>query len=245
VKALIRRAIRAVGFELTPAGFPQDMDPAFAAIEAACAPFTMTPRERLYGLYKAVEYIVAARIPGAIVECGVWRGGSCMAAALTLKRLGATDRELYLYDTFAGMTRPGGFDLDQSDKSALATWERSQAGDVNRWCYASLEEVERNLASTGYPPQRLHFVKGDLLETLPGTAPDAIAILRLDTDFYESTKHALAHLFGRLSTGGVLIIDDYGHWQGAKKAVDEHLTASASPMLLTRLDYAARIGVKR
>lgn len=245
MKELIRKAIRAAGFELTPAGFPQDMDPAFSAIEARCAPFTMTPRERLYGLYKAVEYIVVAGIPGAIVECGVWRGGSCMAAALTLQRLGDIDRDLYLYDTFAGMTRPGAFDLDRSDRNALATWERSQAGDVNRWCYASFAEVQRNLASTSYPPQHLHFVKGDLLQTLPGNAPDSIAILRLDTDFYESTKHALTHLFSRLSTGGVLIVDDYGHWQGAKKAVDEHLAAAASPMLLTRLDYAARIGVKR
>jgi len=208
VKDFIRNALRGLGFELVRAGFPEDMDPPFEAIEAACAPFTMTGRERLYGLYKAVEYVVAAAIPGAIVECGVWRGGSCMAAAMTLQRLGAADRDLYLYDTYAGMTQPGAFDLDHDDRNALATWERSQSGDVNRWCYASLAEVESNLASTGYPPDHLHFVKGDLLGTLPSTAPEGIAILRLDTDFYESTKHALTHLFGRLSAGGVLIVDD-------------------------------------
>jgi hypothetical protein len=244
MKELARRALRALGFDLVPSAFPPDMDPRFESIAARCAPFTMTPRERLYGLYQAVRYVTAGHIPGDIVECGVWRGGSCMSAALTLMDLSSTARDIYLYDTFAGMTRPGEFDLDQRSASALGTWERAQRGDLNQWCYASLDEVRSNLLSTGYPSERLHFVQGDLLETLPATAPQTIAILRLDTDFYESTKHTLTHLFGRLSHGGVLIVDDYGHWSGAKKAVDEYFAGQGVSMLLNRLDYAARIGVK-
>jgi hypothetical protein len=244
MKELARRVLRALGFDLVPTAFPPDMDSQFERIAARCTPFTMTPRERLFGLYQAVRYVTAAHIPGDIVECGVWRGGSCMAAALTLMDLGSTARDVYLYDTFAGMTRPGEFDVDPRSASALAAWERSQRGDVNTWCYASLDEVRSNLLSTGYPSERLHFVQGDLLATLPGNAPQTIAILRLDTDFYESTKHALTHLFSRLSRGAVLIVDDYGHWRGAKKAVDEYFAAQGVPMLLNRLDYAARIGVK-
>lgn len=244
MKKMARKALRVLGFDLVPTAFPADMDPRFEHIASSCAPFTMTPRERLYGLYQAVRYVTAAHIAGDIVECGVWRGGSCMAAAWTLLELGSTARDLYLYDTFAGMTKPGEFDVDQRSASALSTWQRAQAGDVNRWCYASLDDVRSNLLSTGYPPQRLHFIAGDLLNTLPATAPESIALLRLDTDFYESTKHALTHLFSRLAPGGVLIVDDYGHWRGAKKAVDEYFAAQGVTMLLNRLDYAARIGVK-
>ncbi|HEV2038244.1 MAG TPA: TylF/MycF/NovP-related O-methyltransferase [Candidatus Eremiobacteraceae bacterium] len=204
----------------------------------------MTPTERLYGLYTSVEYIVAASIPGDIVECGVWRGGSCMAVALTLEKLGRADRDLYLYDTFAGMTRPGKHDVDLRGKSALQTWQQLRRGDDNAWCYASLDEVKANMASTAYPQKRIHLVPGDILETIPVCAPQSIAILRLDTDFYETTKHAMTHLFPRLSVGGVLIIDDYGHWRGAKKAIDEYIASNGAIMLLNRLDYSARIGVK-
>jgi O-methyltransferase len=244
MKELLRSALRALGFEVVPAGFPSDMERSFESIAVRCAPYTMTPRERQYGLYKAVEYVVSKGVEGAVVECGVWRGGSCMAAALTLEQLGRTDRDLYLYDTFAGMTKPGDFDVDQTSTSALRTWERSQRGDVNEWCYASLADVRANLASTGYPEQRLHFIAGDVLQTIPARAPQCIAILRLDTDFYESTRHEMQYLFPRLARGGVLIVDDYGHWQGAKKAVDEHFASNGISMLLNRLDYAARIGVK-
>jgi O-methyltransferase len=244
MKDMLRAAMRSLGFEIVPAGFPADMEPAFASIAQRCAPFTMTPRERLYGLYKAAEYVLAAGVAGDLVECGVWRGGSCMAAALALEHFGQTDRELYLFDTFAGMTKPGDLDVDQTSTSALLTWERSRRGDVNEWCYASLDDVKANLASTAYPAQRLHFIAGDVMQTIPTNAPARIAILRLDTDFYESTRHELEHLFPRLATNGVLIVDDYGHWQGARKAVDEYFAAHGIHMLLNRLDYAARIGVK-
>jgi O-methyltransferase len=244
MKEFLRSTLRSLGFEVVPAGFPSDMERSFEAIAARCAPYTMTPRERQYGLFKAVEHVVVAGVEGDLVECGVWRGGSCMAAALTLAHLGRTDRELYLYDTFAGMTKPGAFDLDQTSTSALAMWERSQRGGVNEWCYASLDDVKANMATTGYPEQRLHFIAGDVVQTIPATAPARIAILRLDTDFYESTRHELQHLFPRLARGGVLILDDYGHWQGAKKAVDEYFAVNGIHMLLNRLDYAARIGVK-
>ena len=204
----------------------------------------MTSTERLYGLYKAIQYVVDARIPGDMVECGIWRGGSSMAMALTLLSLGDVSRHLYMYDTYAGMTEPGVHDVDLHQTSAAKVWNRSRKAQGSEWCHASLDEVQRNLARTQYPPSNLHFVQGDVLETIPQVMPQAISVLRLDTDFYESTRHTMEHLYPLLSRSGVLIVDDYGHWQGAKKAVDEYFAAHDIHILLNRLDYTGRIGIK-
>jgi hypothetical protein len=185
------------------------------------------------------------RIPGAIVECGVWRGGSMMAVASTLRSLGSTERDLYLFDTFEGMSPPSAADVDlggQSAATALAGSSKADAGSY--WCYASLEDVQGALAKVGYPADRLHYVKGKVEDTVPAQAPSQIALLRLDTDWYESTKHELAHLYPRLSSGGVLIIDDYGHWKGSRKATDEFMAATPDFGMLTRIDYTGRLAVK-
>jgi hypothetical protein len=105
--------------------------------------------------------------------------------------------------------------------------------------------VQRNLAGTGYDLASVKFIKGKVEETIPAHAPARIALLRLDTDWYESTRHELAHLFPRLVPGGVLILDDYGHWQGSRRAVDEYMAEHGIPILLNRVDYTARIAVKR
>ena len=112
------------------------------------------------------------------------------------------------------------------------------------WSFSPIEETRRNVLSTGYSPDRVHFVKGPVEQTIPANAPETIALLRLDTDFYESTRHELIHLFPRLVPGGVLIIDDYGHWEGARQAVDEYFKENKIRMLLNRVDYTGRIGVK-
>jgi O-methyltransferase len=96
----------------------------------------------------------------------------------------------------------------------------------------------------GYPEEQIHFVEGPVEETVPGSAPAELALLRLDTDWYESTKHELEHLYPRLARGGVLILDDYGYWQGARRAVDEYLAGLDSPLLLNRIDHTARIALK-
>ena len=101
------------------------------------------------------------------------------------------------------------------------------------------------MAQSGYPSEKLHFVRGPVEETIPDCVPEQIALLRLDTDWYESTKHELLHLFPRLQPGGVLIVDDYGHWQGAQRAVDEYFGTEHPPLFLSRIDYAARIAIKQ
>lgn len=222
---------------------PPDLTPVESELFAAVRPFTATSVERVVALVHATRYLVRHGIPGAIVECGVWRGGSVMAVARTLLELGASEREIYLYDTFTGMTEPGELDRSSNGTPAREILQRTPP-KTGAWAYASLEEVRANVASTGYPVERLHFIQGSIQETLPDAAPDSIALLRLDTDWYASTRHALVHLYPRLVRRGVLIIDDYGHWLGARRATDEYFEADRTCILLNRIDYTGRIAVK-
>jgi len=221
-----------------------DNDERFRRIRARCKPYTMTSKAKMYALYKAVEYVIHAKILGDFVECGVWRGGSMMLIAHTLRELNVTNRKIFLYDTFEGMAKPTEEDRQLSNKNApvLAKWKEEAEQDHNNWCYASLSDVKANMALTGYPENNLVFVKGKIEDTVPRTMPSRIALLRLDTDWYESTNHELRHLFPRLSKKGVLILDDYGHWAGSKKAVDDYFFRK--PILLNRIDPGGRIGLK-
>jgi len=223
----------------------QVIEKEFWEIYAICKDYTMTSPERMYSLYKAVKYVADAKIPGDFVECGVWKGGSAMVIACTLKTLGINDRRIYLYDTFEGMSEPTEYDKKNSQgpgESARKYWEKAQKGDINEWCYSSFEEVADNIKHTGYPVDQFSLIKGKVEDTIPGVMPEFIALLRLDTDWYESTKHELIYLYPVLQTKGVLIIDDYGSWAGAKKAVDEYF--NTIPILLNRVDSTGRIGIK-
>ncbi len=163
-----------------------------------------------------------------------------MAMALTLQKLGVTDRDLYLFDTFTGMTKPTEEDVDFSGLAYLDHWPALP----NFFDAAiSLPDVKARLGKTEYDPAHLHFVEGDVEETLPDFAPPKVALLRLDTDWYESTRHELIHLYPRLALGGVLILDDYGHLEGARKATDEYFDGHR--IMLDRIDYCGRVAVKQ
>jgi hypothetical protein len=220
------------------------------AIVERALPHTMTGRARLQALVDAVRYCEQRGIDGSFVECGVWRGGSVLAMLLTLQELGATGRDVYLFDTFEGMTEPGEHDVSPLDPPARETWETNTATGERSWSELfapeifNEDDVRATVLGTGYPADRIHFVKGPVEETLPANAPERIALLRLDTDWYESTRAEMEHLYPNLVSGGVLIVDDYGHWEGARRAVEEHFEAHGSPLLLSRIDYTGRIGVK-
>jgi hypothetical protein len=205
----------------------------------------MTSDERVAVLESAVRH-VAHTCPGDFVECGVAKGGSMMAIAYTLTDIGIRDRDLFLYDTFEGMPEPEGVDRGRFGEPAHRNWrKRRDSGGQSTWINHGLDEVRGNLQLTGYPQERIHFVKGKVEDTLPGKTPSgAIALLRLDTDWYASTRAELDHLYPKLVRGGILIIDDYFRWQGARKATDEFLQQHEIPMFLVRVDDSSVIGVK-
>ncbi len=226
-------------------GYPVDFSDEEIALVRKVAPYTKTTPERLWALVHAVEYIESRGIEGAIVECGVWRGGSMMAAAEALLKTGYTGRDLYLFDTYTGMVAPSEHDVSHKGITATEKFEKRKTGDDSSdWCLASREEVGANMKSTGYPDERVHLVEGKVEDTIPAEAPERIALLRLDTDWYESTKHEMETLYPRLVPGGILILDDYGDWAGSRKAVDEYFANGVEPPLLNRIDDSARIAVK-
>ena len=223
---------------------PPDFDRRTLRIFERVQPYTMTTPERIDALVRATQYIVANGIPGEFVECGVWKGGSMMAVACTLLETGGEDRQLYLFDTFAGMTAPGEVDRTYEGESAAEMMAAADRNSAWVWGISPLEEVQAAMQRTGYDAGRMHFVKGDVRDTVPHQAPDQIALLRLDTDWYESTRHELEHLYARLSSGGVLIVDDYGHWRGARQAVDEFIEKHGLRLFLNRIDYIGRLAIK-
>jgi hypothetical protein len=222
-------------------------DPFFATAIETIRPHTLTLNagaEASWALYKSIEHIVRHKIPGDIVECGVWSGGAMLLAAMALRHFGDTTRRIWLYDTFAGMPRPEPVDRRWDGMPALPTWEHHQS-QGRRWGYGGTQAHVRNvLSQSGYPEENLVYVEGLVEDTLPATRPDRASLLRLDTDLYSSTYHELAHLYPVLQTGGILIIDDYGNYQGARLATDQYITENALPLFLARIDASVRLAVK-
>lgn len=254
MRRLAQKVVRAAGFDVVrhkefrpeTVILPPDVSPDEEAIVRKICHYTMTSVERQLSLIQAVRHVVRAGIPGCFVECGVWRGGSSMASALTLIQEGDTERDLFLFDTFEGMPPPTDDDRSIEGSSAAEQLAQDEKKTGIIWARAGLEDVQANMASTNYPAHRLHFIKGPVEETIPSRIPDGpIALLRLDTDWYESTRHEMIHLFPRLQPGGILIIDDYGHWEGARKAIDEYLGGLETRYFLHRIDYTGRLLIKR
>lgn len=241
---LVNRLLSKLGYQVVRASgaWPVFVDAEFRACYERHRSETRLPWQVLYDAYNAVHYVVEAGVPGDIVECGVWRGGCSLLMAETLIAAGVTDRRVFMYDTYEGMVRPS----DEDTKIGTGGKASDKFEAMAMWQYAPIEEVERNVARSLYPREQFVLVKGPVEDTIPATMPEAIALLRLDTDFYESTKHELVHLFPRLSAGGVLIVDDYGAWAGSRKAVQEYLAATEQRMLLYQnTSYGSVTSVKR
>lgn len=219
-----------------------DFDEQATRIYRQVKSYTLTGPERVLALRDAVRYVCDAEIPGAIVECGVWRGGSMLTVALTLLDLGETSRDLYLFDTFTHMPDATERDRDIFGNRAIDLLPAARAAST--LANTPVDEVQRLILNTGYPAERVHMVPGMVEDTVPDLAPHQIALLRLDTDWYASTRHEMDHLYPRLSVGGVLIVDDYGHFLGSREAVDEYFAASNESVLLHRIDFTGRTVVR-
>ena len=211
------------------------------------AELTMGSPQRLYATAVALKHQILTGVSvGSFVECGVWRGGHSILAAGMFK-LNGISSDVYLFDTFAGMTRPTEVDLiAHSSAPALPLFLEHQESSHNNWCYASLNEVQENFRRADLLSDKIHFIVGPVEGTLldPRNLPLTIDFLRLDTDFYESTKIELEVLYPRIVVGGLIAVDDFGHWRGSRKAVDEYFNLNGNRPILQYVDYTCRIGVK-
>ena len=235
----IAAALRRAGWGVHPPDqYIPDLDDEFLAVWSDVESRTMISVERAFAFASALRHVHRAGIDGDIAECGVWKGGACLLASRILHRESDTRRLIWLYDTFEGMPSPG--DEDRIASSGLPVSERSPEG----WWAAGIAEVRETLKHSPLPPERFRFVKGRVEDTLEREIPDRIAVLRLDTDWYESTRKELEVLYPRISPGGILIIDDYGHFTGARRAVDEYFARRGEHPLLHRSDYTGRVLVK-
>jgi hypothetical protein len=251
IKKVVKSIVQSLGYDLIKYdrnkqhSFPLDFERRHIEIIEKVGPYTITSYERIYALIESVRYVLKNGIQGALLECGVYKGGSMMAMALALMAEGVTDRDLYLFDTFEGMPAPGEMDFDLWGKSAWEKFSKTKLSNVSStWCNASLEHVKQVMTLTGYPMERIHFVKGLVENTIPEKVPETIALLRLDTDWYQSTMHELIHLYPRLSPKGIVIVDDYGHHKGVRKAVDEYFHKNQRVPFLHRIDYTGRLIIK-
>jgi hypothetical protein len=199
----------------------------FSRIYRIVAPHTMLSSQRLRGLYDAVRYVVTNGIPGEIVECGTARGGSAALMGLTLRQL-HSGRGLCVFDAFDGSPAPTEGDPDW----AIA---RSYVGR----CHGELEDVRSLFARLGILGAS-RLVKGLFQDTLPQSEISQIALLHLDGDWYESIRCCLESLYHRVSPGGIIQIDDYGYWAGARRAVDEFMQKEGIEAKLRWVDYEGR-----
>lgn len=200
----------------------------------AVAPYTMTKYDRCATLHNQVKFLEERQIPGDLVECGVWRGGSMGMMALAHRRYGRLPRQLRLFDAWGDWPDPTPDDGLQYRDLLAGTLVKAD----NRGALAACRELLESVV--GFPPERIHYEQGLFGETIPRAAPhiEAIALLRLDGDWYESTKLALAHLFPKVAPGGIVVIDDYGSCDGCRRAVDEFLVEY--PLFLHYVDYSCR-----
>ena len=183
-------------------GHPSDFTREEADTWQKVRKYTQNGPEQIIYVKRACEWVLEQGIPGAFVECGVWRGGTAMVM---------NGRPVYLYDTYRGMSQPGPHDGLVSGHRPEAWGALPKRGEYPAITSdAVLERVPNGVV-----------IEGDVLDTIPAHLPEQIAVLHLDTDFYETTLHELKHLWPLVSPGGIAIIDDYYLWTGVKNAVDE------------------------
>lgn len=208
---------------------------------------TMVGPSRLIATIQACKHVIENDIPGDFVECGVWRGGNAIAAKLVFEAYNS-DKTTILFDTFAGMTTPTTNDKKTlSGRAAIERFNKKQKDEHNEWCYASIEDVQQNFINAGANLDEAILIQGDVLQTLESekNIPENISVLRLDTDWYESTLKEAQVLYPKLSRNGVLIIDDYGDWDGSRKAIEEYFQNSKYQRpFLQHTDYSGRMGMK-
>jgi hypothetical protein len=237
----LRRRQKEAGLAAYPRKYYDDEEAARQALAVVDA-YTMTSYERLVTLWQQVRYLDRAGIPGCLVECGTWQGGASGMMALAHLAAGQPTRALHLFDSFMGLPEPD----HQKDGTAAIDYAAGKASgnleSIGR-CVGPLEVNQQLIGRIiKYPPDLTHYHVGWFQDTVPPAAAviGPIALLRLDGDWYESTKICLERLYPAVSSGGLVVIDDYGKWSGCRQAVDEFMAGLARPLLLNYVDPAGR-----
>lgn len=213
--------------------FPDMLEDDFWSVVDVVRPHTMLTVEALYEIYRAVRYLATAGVPGDLVECGVFMGGAVRAATEWAHQAGLAPRPFHLYDTFAGFPEGTAAETD------------FLGNEIKMYGHPHFRDVVAEVVGgSPWPKESFVFVEGDVAATLRTTRPERIALLRLDTDDYASTRAELEALYPLVEPGGVVMIDDYGHFRGARQATDEYFAGLARPPLLHRVSYAVRSGLK-
>lgn len=212
------------------ASFPEIRDERFWSLYATASPYSLLHVTGFYNLFQSVTYVSQSGIAGDFVECGCFLGGAAIFMGLLCDRLGL-DRSIHLFDTFDGPP------LDQED---VVFGQRHTGHKLPPF----EQTVRDNIREAGADISRYTFTVGRVEQTLPSCAIEDIALLRLDTDFYSPTKAQLEHLYPRLAVGGVLIIDDYGMFDGCRRATDEYFAETGDRPLLNRIDIGIWAGTK-
>jgi hypothetical protein len=260
VKRIVRKVLGILGYELVrkrtggkithPSEYPYPIE--FSKTETALIDYvykhmlTMTSRERLFATLMSCKYVCESGIEGDFVECGVWRGGNSIIAAGVFDMYRDQNRKVYLYDTFSGFDGIAcgkedyvlhtGLKDDLSSKKFLRLYGKN--ADINQSC------VKQNFEKAGLLSENIVFVKGNVMETLDHDIPNKIAVLRLDTDWYESTQKEMRILYPRISANGIFMSDDYGHCAGHKQAIDEYFSKNRNRPFMQYIDYAGRLAIK-
>lgn len=244
---LLNRIIDKTGLKLVSNkdSYPIEIEPKNKRLIELVKPNSMSPNIRLHELINSIEYIINKNIKGDFVECGVWRGANLVVMQKLLERNKTENIQVYGYDTFEGMSEPTEFDSDYMGNKAEDAMKKTPKKEGRGiWAYSTIETVINNIENFVNSPNNVKLIKGKVEETLTKkkNLPNSISLLRLDTDFYESTKIELEVLFPLLTKGGILIIDDYGHFTGARKAVDQYF--KNQKIWLKYVDYTCRLYVK-
>ena len=248
-KKLVKKVFIIFGYRLFKItkdenNLPVEIEDNIKDIIKVCSKYSMTGEKRMYLLSEAIKEVKRQNLEGDFLECGIWKGGNIILFK-KLNILYNLKKNIYAYDTFEGMPASNEFDKDYNENFAsdLMSKEEKNSNLNNIHCYSPYEEVVNNI-SKYVEVSNIKFIKGKVEETLLENIniPKKISILRLDTDFYSSTKIELEVLYNRLVKGGILIIDDYGHWKGARKAVDEFFNGKE---WLHYVDYTCRYIIKK
>lgn len=188
---------------------------------------TMIGGKRLDNIHRCLDVIMRDRVPGDVMETGVWRGGAVVFMRGYLAAYNMTDRTVWAADSFAGLPKPAAPEDAGYDFSI----------DVHPILAISLEEVQQLFAKYGLLDEQVQFVKGWFHESLPNAPVKELALLRLDGDLYKSTRDALVNLYHKVVPGGFIIIDDYGDFQPCQKAVDEFRLQNNIREPIERIDW--------